>query len=496
MKIEYVLLAKRSNHAKLNNKKIKLLLTDCFTNVGNNSFAIKLPRSEHIVKYSISYSENQNVESPEKVYCIIFEFDNPRKERAAEILSVAHDLFANNHNLSNYHLILTFDEISEYYCNRAYPTLQHFERRIRQLIFKIMTNAFGALWVDKTILDVEIKNKLKEEISKIYPDMKKNKTLRDEKIVEEALYLMDISSLESFLFEKRRDADPGNLIDFKLSEDILDKMTKEEIIVLLDEGRSKSIWDRFFAKDIPIDKPEAIISTIRTERNKVAHSKPFYKKDYDNISGLLGELIPHIESAIEKVEMIAYEPINVFNVLSGFAKKLEETFTFYTNIGEKITPTLLKLADIGMAASSAIQSQLSKLIVTSKTFTEFLPAPVVHDFPEIKNVIKEIDFHTSSFAKPLEAQQALFIPSVDNMSSLNSNQSAILESVKIPIVTLDSHLSKYPVLNAMQNQLASQNSLLSTSDQTTPTSDVNMSENESNNEEVNKFSEAEEANYE
>lgn len=409
MKIEYVLLPKKSDRTALSNKKIKDMLTGCFDDVTNNSLMVKPAKNKYKINYSISYSEYQKVESCEKVYSIIFEFDHSRKERAAEILGFAHDSFVHCPNLSNCHLILAFDEISEYYCNKSYPKFQHFERRIRQLIFKIMTKAFGALWVDKTIIDDETMKKLKGMISSYYPDIKKDKNLRDEKIIEEALYQMDISELETFLFKKSRDIDPGNLIDEKLSKDVLSAMSKDEIITLLDEGRSKSLWDRFFAKDIPIDDPEGKISTIRNERNKVAHSKPFFKKEYKNVDGILDEFILHIEKAIANVEMIKYEPLSISDVLSGFSNALKKSLDFSESIGKMLSPALLKLADVGMAVSNmmqnSVQNQLSGIVAAGIAAAQIKPLP---DFSETKKLMERINVPTSSLTEALREREDFY----------------------------------------------------------------------------------------
>ena len=164
MRIEYVLLPKNSDNTKpLEVKTIKGMLNDCFNNVTSKTFMVKPAKAEYKINYSISYSKCQNVDSAEKVFSLIFEFDYSRKDRTTEILNFVHHQFNDCPKLDDHLLILAFDEVSEYYCNKCYPSFQRFERLIRQLIFKIMTKAFGALWVDETISN-EIKNKLKEMI--------------------------------------------------------------------------------------------------------------------------------------------------------------------------------------------------------------------------------------------------------------------------------------------------------------------------------------------
>ncbi|WP_160196597.1 hypothetical protein [Senegalia massiliensis] len=52
-----------------------------------------------------------------------------------------------------------------YYCNKIYPKINLFERKIREFILIILTKSFGVNWYTKTVNDdlkSEIKNKQKE----------------------------------------------------------------------------------------------------------------------------------------------------------------------------------------------------------------------------------------------------------------------------------------------------------------------------------------------
>jgi len=454
MRIEYVLLPKKTNETKLDSKEIKSILTSCFSKVTNNTFLVKPLNAEYSVSYSISYSSYQHDDSSEKVYSVIFEFDCSRKDRTAEILDFTHSRFSDCSKLSEHHLIIAFDEVSEYYCNKCYPKIQRFERLVRQLIYKIMTKAYGALWVEKTISD-EIKDELKKKISMHYPDIK-DKALRDEKIIEEALHQMDIFYLEKFLFDESRDIEPSEIVDIKLAKDAIVNMSKEDIIAIIDDGRLKSLWDRFFANDIPIENPKAKISMLRDERNKVAHSKPFYFKDYKEVIKLLDELTSSIEKAISNIEMIKYEPGTLSDVLAGFANALVKSVN-WIDVNKTIAPMLSMFADVSLSFSKVIDSSMSSMISSFSDLSNQLTSSVIRTpsiLPELSPEFRVYEqVNSLPVLKGIMAQQQelsrLLNASIDYSAIINNPTIEAIRQQNRLIETMQPHL---PILKALQRE--------------------------------------------
>ncbi|MEA1962270.1 MAG: hypothetical protein U9N81_13555 [Bacillota bacterium] len=166
-----------------------------------------------------------------------------------------------------YNIILAYDGVSKYYCDRAYPDLNEFERNVRNLVFRIVTKAFGAKWLDKTATE-EMKNGLKASIQT------RPKTLRDERLIEAALYEMDIRELENYLFLSQRDVSCEQVVDVVLSPENLKQMTKEQVVDKLGTARPRSLWERQFAEKVSIDGLQETLQQIRVLRNQVAHAKP------------------------------------------------------------------------------------------------------------------------------------------------------------------------------------------------------------------------------
>jgi hypothetical protein len=462
MRIEYVLLSKKTIETKLDSKEIKSILKSCFSDVTSNTFLVKPLKADYSVSYSISYSSYQHNDSSEKVYSVIFEIDCSRKDRTAEILDFTHRRFSDCSKLSEHHLIIAFDEVSEYYCNKCYPKIQRFERLVRQLIYIIMTKAYGALWVEKTINN-EIKDELKKKISLYYPDIK-DKALRDEKIIEEALQQMDIFHLEKFLFDESRDIEPSEIVDIKLTKDAIVNMSKEDIIAIIDDGRLKSLWDRFFAKDIPIENPKIKISLLRDGRNKVAHCKPFYFKDYKEVTKLLDELTSSIEKAISDIEMIKYEPGTLSDVLAGFANALVHSVN-WIDVNKTIAPMLSMFADVSLSFSKVIDNSMSTVISGFSEFSKQLTSSVIRIPPILPELSSE--FRVFEQINSLLAVKEIMDQQQELSRSLNANinYSAIINNPTVEAIGQQSKLIErvqpnLPILEALQREYEVSNQVL------------------------------------
>lgn len=438
MRIQYILLPKKSSKSDLDSKKIKKILNHCFNNVTNNSFSVKPNRSEYVVNYQISYSSYSTAESSSKFYCVEFKYEHSRKDRTAEVLNYASRLLTSCDEASWYHLIILVDEVSEYYCNKSFPKFQKFERLLRQLIFIIVVKAFGSLWVEKTISENKRKD-LKRIISQHYPNLSKNKVLRDEKIIDEALYHMDISDLENFLFKESRDIDPSMLIDSDLSPELIVDMNKDEIIKIIEKGRLKSLWDRFFASIIFIDKPENIIEELRLLRNKVAHSKQFNLEDYEKVEKLNNQFIPLIEKAIEEIEMIRYEPLFTSDILSGISNALLKFANMSERIGRMVAPAVSQLADIGLTASKMIQDSL-KIQSPETSFSNQMAV-------NLKSFLPDLSI-TSSISEQLNAQSKLLSNTL--LDGITKNQEVVRNAFGTGIDY--SHLFRNSALEAIEDQ--------------------------------------------
>lgn len=349
MRIEYVLT--ESNHDKPDKWRIKNLIKKEFPDLDSLNILVQPSRKVFNLGYSITTEKTIENDNTDIVYHITVSSDHPEKSRQAELIEFFHKRFEVIFSQrKDYHLIVAYDGVSEYYCNKVYPKFQHFERQLRHLIFKVVTRAFGSLWTKKT-LNKEIREKLKKAIESI-KGIKK-----EDLLVEQALYEMSLGQLIDYLFYGEENTDIFEKLDDKYPIDYLKALTKEELISIIEHARKKSIWNDFLAKEIKIELPVTKLKYIKEKRNNVAHCKFFYKEDYEQASLYLDEFSPEIDQAIENATII--DALTLSDIAYGFVRFISE---MAQGAVRALSPAINALADIVNYVNSEIQqTSFSKL---------------------------------------------------------------------------------------------------------------------------------------
>ena len=148
-----------------------------------------------------------------------------------------------------------FDGISQYYANKAYPTIYEIENLMRKLITKFMLINVGADWTVEKVPD-DVKNSI-------------NKDNKDSTY----LHNVDFIQLKNFLFSEKYTVSKENLIDKLKSSKDLSELNLAELKQMI----PISNWDRYFSNEIPIsqEKLNQQWSELYTLRCNVAHNKTF-----------------------------------------------------------------------------------------------------------------------------------------------------------------------------------------------------------------------------
>ena len=358
MKIEYILVLKEKNdpNAVKIVPNIKDIIKSCFGNAEKNSFQIKYKRTNYKINYSCSTHKADNDNRNNAIYYLILSYGTSKDEITASILDFVHTYFVSriNSGKSKFHVTISYDERSLYFCSRIYPYFSEFESKLRCLILKLLTQTFGILWAEKTLTEEQINNiKAKMRGASI------------EKIASEALYEMDFFTLESYLFGKTRDISPEEMVDYYLSGDSLKELDLEGVTRLLESSRPKSNWERYFADKIEVGQLEEKLSVIREERNKVAHVKYYSKKDFDEDKQILLSFNTKLDEAIYSIEI--------------------------NNITTKDSLDIIVRFGLVLAGLSLINESIKRAFDTSKTlvdsFSSSINMPQVNtikiDLPEI-----------------------------------------------------------------------------------------------------------------
>ena len=336
MKINYIFLLKENLDRMINQGKEHYnILNKISNNVNKDNFKFSFDQRVYTVRYNTSYNENNlNMFN----LSIMLSKDDGNNAKA---LCKINDLINKGEIRKDYNIIISYDGVSDYYCNQAYNLLNKFERKIRELVYLILTNTFGIRWYEETISD-ELEDKIKNTSNG------KNKS----KLMESALQEMTLYDLEMYLFEPYPDYKFDSMLEEgMLEESRLQEMTKDEIIETLSLFRPKSLWERFFKDVVEIDDIRESMSIIRKYRNKVAHSKSFNNNEYSECRNILNKIIKKMDFAIEKLTKLEFdieEGYRAYSAFSDLSKQLIEI----RNLSSQIASIGKPFGDIGKLNSN------------------------------------------------------------------------------------------------------------------------------------------------
>lgn len=305
--------------------KFCLFLEKVFINLTKDTFDVVYKKRNYTINYKcIKCRSGEQSEYPMCYFTI--SIDLKVKARCSEVLDFANQIILQHENKETYTVIISYDGVSKYYCDRAYPKFNEFERKIRSLIFRLLTKDFGEQWLNETTT-VEQRSVLKERLQS------KPKRLKEQKLIEEAPYAMDIYQLEEFLFAPTRHMPIVKLLDEQFSDEKLNKLTKEELLLILDNLKPRSVWEKCFKEQVSIENLQQKLNDLRLLRNMVAHSKFFYKKEFDQSVKLIDDLLQQIEVAITDVSINEYEPLTLKEKIFGLSSVLTDVSLNFAGVG-------------------------------------------------------------------------------------------------------------------------------------------------------------------
>lgn len=233
--------------------------------------------------------------------------------------------------------ILSYDAVSEYYCNKTYPKLNTLERNLRKLLFNIYIVNFGRDYYKATITE-ELQGKIKgvinvdsskEEKDHIKADYKTATKKEAEEIerLQRFFYSFEYNDIQKLLFTPSwTSSDKAEKTKFLDEHKDLSELSDEELREAFSKYVPRSDWERFFSNKINISDIKDLIEQIRLYRNSVAHFKFFYKAEYDECNRCVNRLNSAVIKAIKITEDKDFAEKNaetlsetLKDVLAGFA---------------------------------------------------------------------------------------------------------------------------------------------------------------------------------
>lgn len=284
----------------------------------------------------------------------------------------------------NYIDIVSYDSISEYYCNKILPKLNTLERNLRKLLFNIYIVNFGREYYQATI-SPDLQDKIKGRIK-----AKGNEEKKEIERLQQFFYSFEFNDIQKLLFTPSwtgiDEQEKCSFLDQHLD---LSQLSDEELRDALSRFTPKSDWDRFFSSKIDFPDIEDMIEKIRLHRNAIAHFKFFYREDYLESNQLIKRLNTSVLKAIKLTEDKDFVEKNAEyfrKAMSEVSRTFEE---FRKNISQVMTETI---APALQTFKTVVPSVMDRIKDTYRAF----------DFSGIKQVVLESHdmFRNSSYVSP------------------------------------------------------------------------------------------------
>jgi len=263
---------------------------------------------------------------------------NDKPLKASKVITEVNNRLLKSEGRKDFYIVTTWDEVSKYLCNKAFPILSEFERKVRKLVYLILLKLFGPEWFDKTVTD-SLEKKLKEAA-------RGNRI----KLIESALSEMTMAQLEVFLFAPYSICSFDD-IDKRYTEEEIKNMDKDKLIEIITPCLKKSLWDRYFKEiDISLD----VLVSLREYRNLIAHNKEFHYSKYKAFQRVAKGIIRKIDSAIQDIlesELINNQIGNGISALINMAV----TFNMVKFAFADLSPTLEKIREMEEAYKASVK---------------------------------------------------------------------------------------------------------------------------------------------
>ncbi len=368
--------------------KVKEMLTQLFRDVKSNKFYFD---SDDGNSYKLDY---KNSERDEKIYLKIL--CNYSEAKSAKFLSSIRDIIYNGKHRKDFLIICTYDEASLSYCCRLMKPFGMFERHLRELMYLITVKAFGADWVNKTFP--------KEMIADI---KEKSHGMNSQDLTETAFELLDYSEISNYLFDERYfEYTAEQILENKLSDELLETLSKNEIISIISNSRKDTLWNKLFSKNQKIKNiNKDIIDAIRRYRNDIMHHHTLNEKKYKEMQTVVKQVDKSVILAIKDIEDKIYTENEYISVFSTMNNVLYETIRAFNdamkinipNISASLNIALKNFSEIAKSISDAYSQNLSTAIqrvcnsVTNLSLPDYSKLFEMHKYPSEISEIPLLD---------------------------------------------------------------------------------------------------------
>ena len=291
------------------------------------------------------------------------------KEISIEVLDIINlKLLDLKGELNKYYIsIISYDSVSEFYCDKLYPFFNEFERKLRNLLFLIYTTNFSLNYYLSTT-----SKELQDKISKGTKEIKKDfvNYSKDEAKIKFAFYTLTYSDIENLLFtEHVLDDDQIYLKQFIKDDVDLSALSEEQIRLIINKGIIKSDWDIYFGDKFSTDF-KSVLSNLQKYSNSIAHCKFVTKTQYNDCLKSIKEAIKTVDRAIQLTQENDFKSKNVTYItgsITAFLKSLSEIFTpvmdNMTTISNTLSDGAKLVSNLSKIPTSIFQNDITNNIL-------------------------------------------------------------------------------------------------------------------------------------
>ena len=215
-------------------------------------------------------------------------------------------------------IIITYDSISEYYCNLAFPMLTNLERLLYKLFYNIYVFNYG----------MEYYKVIKSEKARATASKHIESGEKERNYMKQYFYTMGFDEINDILFSYHwDDTDDKKYVDYLENNKDLSEISNEELRTTLMKIKPHNEWELLFADKMDGVQMKLLMSQIQKLRNRMVHCKSFSKEDYQNFSVKAKKTIEELNKAIIETEKKDFTSKNMENIvlaLQLIKKKMEE----------------------------------------------------------------------------------------------------------------------------------------------------------------------------
>lgn len=300
-----------------------------------NEAPFKMIYTYEIEAGGISHSVVFTVSNVTSYTYLDVELSGKTRGKAVNAMECVHEKLLDSEMEDKYVMISSYDSISEYYCNLAYPKLNRLERNLRKLLLNTYTVNFGAEYYHTTV-DSDLQNKIMKVVAAKGSEQKR----RIERL-KRFFYSMEFSDIQILLFDKRwTKLEEAYRTNFLEKNERLTALSERELREAFEKSSPKSDWERLFAdKGIQTNIAE-LIEQVRVYRNDIAHCKFFYRDKYQSFNNAFRDLNRSIERAIRITEEKDFEKKNSEAIFIAFSKAADAFAETWKSLKESIEKSM------------------------------------------------------------------------------------------------------------------------------------------------------------